>query len=65
MIMDCPNIKNKNVRTKFKSERVDERAMVASWSGSNSYKNEVKMKKSPTSISWLDKAKEKMTSLKR
>ena len=40
MIKDCPNIKKKNERTRFKSKREDKRAMVVTWSASDSFESE-------------------------
>jgi len=42
----CQNIKKKKERTKFKSKRVDKRAMAAMWSDSDSSKTESKDEKS-------------------
>jgi len=40
MIKDYPNILKKHERTRFKSKKAGKRAMVATWSDSNSSKSE-------------------------
>ena len=49
MIKDCPNIRMNNERTKFKSKRVYERAIVAMWNENDS--------------SWSESEDEKITNL--
>jgi len=56
MIKDCPKIRRKNNRTRFKPKRADKRSMVATWSDRDSFASESEDKKSLTSISWVGKA---------